>query len=91
MQFRRLMISPVGHNMHHQFGEHNACNFAAIFKIWDRALGTLNEKEPFWWKTDRDAAAARALKSSQSSDPCATPAVRCSSPCANQRRVKRAA
>lgn len=48
-----LMISPIGHNMHHQYGLHNACNFAPIFKIWDRALGTLNEKEPYWWKKDR--------------------------------------
>ena len=21
---------------------------------WDRALGTLNESEPFWWKSDRE-------------------------------------
>ncbi|GMH90832.1 hypothetical protein TrVE_jg1301 [Triparma verrucosa] len=48
-----LMISPIGHNMHHQYGLKNACNFAPIFKIWDRWLGTLNETEPFWWKTDR--------------------------------------
>jgi sterol desaturase/sphingolipid hydroxylase (fatty acid hydroxylase superfamily) len=52
-----LMISPVGHNMHHQYGEVNACNFAPIFKIWDRALGTLNDGEPFWWESDRKAAA----------------------------------
>ena len=50
-----FMISPIGHNMHHQYGLNNACNFAPIFKIWDRALGTLNEKEPFWWKSDRKA------------------------------------
>lgn len=53
-----LMISPVGHNMHHNFGEKNACNFAAIFKLFDRLFGTLNEGEPFWWKTDREAAAS---------------------------------
>lgn len=51
-----LMISPIGHNMHHQYGLRNACNFAPIFKIWDRALGTLNDKEPFWWDSDRRAA-----------------------------------
>ena len=45
-----FMISPIGHNMHHQYGLNNACNFAPIFKIWDRLPGTLNEKEPFWWK-----------------------------------------
>jgi len=56
-----LMISPVGHNMHHQYGEVNACNFAPIFKIWDRWLGTLNEKEPFWWASDRKAAKTRVL------------------------------
>ena len=33
----------------------SACNFAPIFKIWDRAFGTLNDTEPFWWKTDRKA------------------------------------
>jgi len=48
-----LMISPVGHNMHHQYGLKNACNFAPIFKIWDRFLGTLNETEPFWWGSDK--------------------------------------
>lgn len=42
-----LMISPKGHNMHHNFGERNACNFGAIFKIYDRLGGTLNEGEPF--------------------------------------------
>jgi sterol desaturase/sphingolipid hydroxylase (fatty acid hydroxylase superfamily) len=34
-----LMISPVGHNMHHNYGEKNACNFGAIFKIFDRMGG----------------------------------------------------
>ena len=48
-----IMISPIGHNMHHQYGVHNACNFAPIFKHWDRILGTLNDSEPFWWKKDR--------------------------------------
>jgi len=56
-----LMISPIGHNMHHQYGEVNACNFAPIFKIWDRAFGTLNEAEPFWWESDRKAAKARGV------------------------------
>ena len=56
------MISPIGHNMHHQYGEKNACNFAPIFKIWDRALGTLNSAEPFWWESDRKAVEARAAK-----------------------------
>ena len=55
-----FMISPIGHNMHHQYGLNNACNFAPIFKIWDRLLGTLNEKEPFWWKRDRKAKLAMA-------------------------------
>ena len=50
-----LMISPIGHNMHHQYGEVNACNFAPIFKLFDRLFGTLNEKEPFWWDSDRRA------------------------------------
>merc|ERR1719498_1875695 len=54
-----LMISPIGHNMHHQYGLKNACNFAPIFKIWDRLLGTLNETEPMWWPSDREAAKAR--------------------------------
>ena len=53
------MISPIGHNMHHQYGEKNACNFAPIFKIWDRAFGTLNSAEPFWWESDRKAASER--------------------------------
>jgi len=57
-----LMISPIGHNMHHQYGERNACNFAPIFQIWDRLGGTLNEAEPFWWKSDREAKAAKAAK-----------------------------
>ena len=47
------MISPIGHNMHHSFGERNACNFAPIFQHLDRLGGTLNEGEPFWWKMDR--------------------------------------
>ena len=52
-----LMISPIGHNLHHQYGLNNACNFAPIFKIWDRFFGTLNENEPYWWKRDRKAKA----------------------------------
>jgi len=56
-----LMISPIGHNMHHQYGVKNACNFAPIFKLWDRLLGTLNEQEPFWWESDRKAAAERGV------------------------------
>jgi len=54
-----LLISPKGHNMHHQYGEKNACNFATVFKVWDRAFGTLNEKDPWWWASDRKAAAER--------------------------------
>lgn len=50
-----LMLSPKSHNMHHNFGEKNACNFSGIFKLYDRIGGTLNEGEPFWWKTDREA------------------------------------
>jgi len=48
-----ILVSPIGHNKHHQYGLHNACNFAPIFKHWDRILGTLNESEPFWWSKDR--------------------------------------
>ena len=46
------MISPIGHNLHHQFGEKHACNFAPFFKIFDRLGGTLNAREPFWWAAD---------------------------------------
>ena len=55
-----LLISPIGHNMHHNYGERNACNFAPIFKIFDRAFGTLNQGEPFWWESDRKAAKLKA-------------------------------
>lgn len=65
-----LMISPIGHNMHHQYGEVNACNFAPIFKLWDRALGTLNESEPFWWEGDRKAARAVALSAGKKEETC---------------------
>ena len=54
------MISPIGHNMHHQYGLNNACNFAPIAKIWDRLLGTLNEKEPFGGKEIAKAKLAMA-------------------------------
>ncbi len=61
-----LMISPIGHNMHHNFGERNACNFAPIFKIWDHVCGTLNEGEPSWWANDRKVVAAAAAKAKAS-------------------------
>ena len=48
-----LMISPREHNMHHNFGERNACNFAGIFKIFDRIGLTLNDGEPFWWAAEQ--------------------------------------
>ena len=46
--------------MHHQYGVRNACNFAPIFKWCDRLGGTLNEKDPFWWPSDKAAKAKRA-------------------------------
>ena len=60
-----LMISPIGHNKHHEYGVKNACNFAPIFKIWDRVFGTLNDTEPFWWKADRRKAQTTAASAAE--------------------------
>ena len=55
-----VLISPIGHNRHHHYGEHNASNFAPIFKFWDIVFGTLSEDDPFWWKSDVPCNAAIA-------------------------------
>jgi sterol desaturase/sphingolipid hydroxylase (fatty acid hydroxylase superfamily) len=48
-----LLLSPVDHNKHHNYGERQAHNFAAIFKVWDRMGGTLCETEALWFKDDQ--------------------------------------
>ncbi len=44
-----LFFGPKDHNVHHSFGLKN-CNFAAVFTLWDRLMGTMDRKTiPVWW------------------------------------------
>lgn len=45
--FAKLVIVPALHRAHHSTERHeHDSNYGAVFSIWDRLLGTVNEREP---------------------------------------------